>query len=202
LGHDTATRRTNFHTSPHQLCSRAGSRASVVQRLRRAGHSPDLAASQRTRLLRAGIVLLDEDLHRRTPRVVVAGAGEGRIGRAVAEELGAAVEVEIASELPRLLVPRRCVGHMEREERRLQVRFVLYGDEHMDEIVVTEDDECVVVYEIVCAAVAGTSRDGCECPWSVYLDLPLGDRVVIDGATGSPVPYKNIWADMASSENP
>jgi len=30
----------------------------------------------------------------------------------------------------------------------------------------------------------------------VYLDRPLGDRVVIDGVTGSPVPYKNIYAEL------
>ena len=48
----------------------------------------------------------------------------------------------------------------------------------------------------MCTSVAGTSRDAYEGPWHVYLDRPLGDRVVIDGVTGSPVPYKNIYAEL------
>jgi len=108
------------------------------------------------------------------------------------DELGAAVSVDIAGELPRRHVPRPCVGHMEREERRLQLRFVPRGDEHVDEIVVAEDDDCVVVYGIVCTPAAGSRRR----PVAVHLDRPLGDRVVIDGVTGSPVPYKNIYAEL------
>jgi hypothetical protein len=127
----------------------------------------------------------------------IAGAGEERVRVAITDELGAGVDMEIAGELPRQHMPRRCVGHMEREERRLQLRFVLRGDEHVDDIVVAEDDACVVVYGIVCTSVAGTARDACEGPWHVYLDRPLGDRMVIDGVTGSPVPYKNVSAGLA-----
>jgi hypothetical protein len=90
---------------------------------------------------------------------VVAGAGEERVELAIADELGTAVDVEIAGELPRRHVPRPCVGQMEREERRLQLRFILRGDEHVDDIVVAEDDQSVVVYGIVCTLVAGTDRD-------------------------------------------
>ena len=86
---------------------------------------------------------------------------------------------------------------MEREERRLQLRFVLHGDEHVDDIVIAEDDACVVVYGIVCTTVAGTARDAYEGPWHVYLDRPLGDRMVIDGVTGSPVRFKNVFAELA-----
>jgi hypothetical protein len=85
---------------------------------------------------------------------------------------------------------------MAREEGRLQLRFVLRDDEHLDDIVVAEDDECVVVYGIVCASVAGSGGDAYEGPWHVHLDRPLGDRGVIDGVTGSPVPYKNVFADL------
>lgn len=168
------------------------------------GNSRDIAASQRTGLLRAGIVLLEDQIGATKPSVVVAGAGEERVRLAIADELGAGVDVEIAGLLPRRLVPRRCVGHMEREERRLQVRFVLSGDEHVDDIVVAEDDACVVVFGIVCTSVAGTSGDAYEGPWHVYLDRPLGDRTVIDGVAGSPVPYKNVFAELArdSGEGP
>jgi hypothetical protein len=160
-------------------------------------NSPDIAASQRTRLLRAGIVLLEDHVDGAKQSVVVAGAGDERVRLAIMDELGAGIDVEIAGELPRQLMPRRCVGHMEREERRLQVRFVLRGDEHVDDIVVAEDDACVIVYGIVCTSVAGTGRDAYEGPWHVYLDRPLGDRMVIDGVTGSPVPYKNVFAALA-----
>ena len=160
-------------------------------------NSPDIAASQRTRLLGAGIVLLEAHLDGAKPSVVVAGAGEERVRLAIMDDLGAGVAVEIAGELPRRLIPRRCVGHMEREERRLQLRFVLRGDEHVDDIVVAEDDASVVVYGIVCASVAGTRGDAYEGPWHVYLERPLGDRVVIDAVTGSPVPYKNVFAALA-----
>jgi hypothetical protein len=71
------------------------------------------------------------------------------------------------------------------------------GDEHVDDIVVAEDDACVVVYGIVCTSVAGSGRDAYEGPWRVYLERPLGDRMVIDGVTGSPVPYKNVFAELA-----
>jgi hypothetical protein len=85
---------------------------------------------------------------------------------------------------------------MEREARRLQLRFVLCGDEHVDDIVLAEDDESVVVYGIVCTSVAGTNGRAWEGPWHVYLGQPLGDRAVIDGVTGSPVPYRNIYAEL------
>jgi hypothetical protein len=38
--------------------------------------------------------------------------------------------------LPRCIWTRRYVGYMENEPGRLQLRFVLSGDEHVDEIVV------------------------------------------------------------------
>ncbi len=160
-------------------------------------NSPDIAAKQRPRLLRAGIVLLENDLDGAKPSVLVAGAGEERVRLAVVDDLGEGIDVEIAGELPRRHVPRPCAGFMEREERRLQLRFVLCGDEHVDDIVIAEDDACVVVYGIVCTSVAGTGRDAYEGPWHVHLDRPLGDRVVIDAGTGSPVPYKNVFAEPA-----
>jgi hypothetical protein len=76
------------------------------------------------------------------------------------------------------------------------LRFVLRGDEHVDDIVVAEDNESVVIYATVCASVAGMDGQAWEGAWHVYLGQPLADRVVIDGVTGSPVPYKNIFAEL------
>jgi hypothetical protein len=63
-------------------------------------------------------------------------------------------------------VRRRCVGHMEREPGRLQLRYVLRGDDEM----------------------------------YVYLDRPLGDRTVVDGVGGQPVPYVNVYAQLSHDE--
>jgi hypothetical protein len=55
---------------------------------------------------------------------------------------------------------------------------------HIDEIVVAEDAESVVVLAIVCTpAMPGIGLHHDE-PHRVWLAEPLGDRQVIDGATG------------------
>jgi hypothetical protein len=161
-------------------------------------NSPDIPDEQRTGLLRAGVIVLESDLDGRLPRVVVTGTGRERVERVVAEEFGTGVDVEIVGALPRSLLPRRCVGHMEREAGRLQLRFVLRGDEHVDDIVLAEDDEAVVVFATVCTSAARVEGDAWEGPWHVYLDRPLGDRLVIDGVTGKPVPYTNVLAQLRS----
>ena len=70
------------------------------------------------------------------------------------------------------------------------------GDEHIDDIEVAEDDDCVVVLGTVCTAVMGEDGDAVECPYHNYLERPLGDRVVIDGFGGEPVPFKNVYAEI------
>ena len=73
--------------------------------------------------------------------------------------------------LHRRLVPRPCVGYMEREAGRLQVRYVLIGDdEHIGDIEVTEDDHTVVVSATMCTPLHPEGRDEMECPYHVYLD--------------------------------
>jgi hypothetical protein len=100
--------------------------------------------------------------------------------------------------LLRRLVPRPCVGHMEREEGRLQVRLVLWLDEHVDEIVVAEDATTVAVLATVCTPETSDDRDCCEVPCHVYLERPLGDRTVVDGVTGRDVPFKNVYETLGS----
>jgi hypothetical protein len=153
-----------------------------------------VGAMDRVALLRDGIVILKADMARRW--VGVAGAGETRVRELVARRLGGAVSVDVIGVLPRRLEPRRCVGHMEREPGRLQLRFVCSGDEHMDDILVAEDERTVVVFATVCTSVRGEPGPRCEGPFHVYLEHPLGDRAVIDGVTGEPVPFKNIWAEL------
>jgi hypothetical protein len=152
--------------------------------------------ADRAALLREGIVVLEEDASRGCRRLGVTGIGAERVREAVAQRLGGAVEVDVLGELPRCIRPRRCVGYMEREPGRLQLRFVLSGDEHVDEIVVAEDSDAVVVLATVCTPVAGDRGERWEGPWHVYLDRPLGDRAVIDGRDGSAVPYYNVYESL------
>lgn len=148
--------------------------------------------AERVELLRHGIVVVEAEAQ----RVAVTGAGVERVHDVAARVLGEDVELEVLGETPRLIRPLRCRGHMEREARRLQVRFELRGDEHVDDIVVAEDERTVVVFGTVCTAAVGEEGDRCEVPCHVYLRAPLGDRTVIDGATGQVVPYKNIYAEL------
>jgi hypothetical protein len=118
----------------------------------------------------------------------------------VRAEFGQEIEVDVAGELPRWHRPLWCVGQMEREPGRLQLRFVLSGDEHVDDIVVVEDDESVVVLATVCASTAGPSGDALGVPCHVYLDRPLGGRVVIDGHRDEPVPYVNVYEEIRQEQ--
>jgi hypothetical protein len=153
-------------------------------------------AADRAALLREGIVVLEENSTRGRRRVCVTGIGAERVWEAVARRLGREAEVEILGELPRCIRPRRCVGYLEREPGRLQLRFVLAGEEHVDEILVAEDDEAVVVLATVCTAVGGDGGERWEGPWHVYLDRPLGNREVIDGCNGAAVPYRNVYETL------
>jgi hypothetical protein len=151
-----------------------------------------VGATERVELLRHGIVVVEED----ATYVAVTGAGLARVHEIAERILGEGVTVEVWGGTPREIRPNRCRGHMEREEGRLQVRYALRGDEHVDDIVVAEDERTVVVFGTVCTAVAGEHGEGCEAPCHVYLNSPLGDRTVVDGTTGEVVPYKNVWAEL------
>jgi hypothetical protein len=154
----------------------------------------ELVATQRVALLREGIVVLEAD---GAPlRLVVAGAGEDRVHEVVRRLLGDTVVVDVFGHLPRRLETRRCVGHMEREPGRLQLRLEFRSDEHVDEIVVAEDESFVVVLATVCTSVSGDPTPEYEGPAHVYLKQPLGGRAVIDGTTGEAVPYKNVYATL------
>jgi hypothetical protein len=165
-----------------------------------ADNSPRIAAKQRTALLRHGVVVLESELDVPRPRIVVTGAGDERVQNVVALQLGADVEVEVWGDLPRELRSLRCVGYMEREAGRLQLRFVLRGDEHVDDIVVAEDDAEVVVFATVCTAVVGEAGRAWEGPWHVYLGRPLGNRTVVDGSSGAKVPYVNVYDRLRGHE--
>ena len=150
---------------------------------------------QRVELLRHGIVVVGSD-----SRVDLTGAGEDRVFEIARRVLGAGVDMDVLGETPRRIVPRRIHGHMEREEGRLQLRIAIRGDEHVDDIVVAEDERFVVAFATVCTAVVGEQGEIRDVPFHAYLDVPLGDRTVIDGSTGAAVPYRNVWAEIEAEE--
>lgn len=158
----------------------------------------ELTPRDRTALLQHGIVVLDTFSSGGRTQLDVAGDGEDRVRDVVGRLLGEDVLVDVVDALPRRLRPLRCVGHMEREPGRLQLRFVIDGDDHVDDITVAEDDATVVVFGTVCTAALPRHGDRCEVPCHVYLAGPLGDRAVIDGTTGEDVPFKDVYAEIAA----
>lgn len=151
----------------------------------------------RVALLREGIVVVEAEIVKGRLRVEVTGGGVERVVATVKRRLGDETDVEVLGDLPRRLVPRPCVGHMEREAGRLQLRYVLWRDEHVDEILVAEDATTVAVLATVCTPETG-DLESCEIPYSVYLEGPLGGRAVVDGVTGRVVPYKNVYATLGA----
>ena len=69
------------------------------------------------------------------------------------------------------------------------------------DIEIEESDTAVVVSATVCSPPEGDRSELCEIPFHVYLDRPLGQRVVLDGNWGRTVPYKNIYASLAADMN-
>jgi hypothetical protein len=98
---------------------------------------------------------------------------------------------------PRRLAPRSFMAHREREPGRLQLRLVLARDEHVDDIVVEEEDDCVIAFASVCSPTTGAHPEQMESPFHVYLDQPLGERKVIDALSGRELPYRNVLAELA-----
>ena len=146
------------------------------------------------------VLSVEERAGRRT--VNIAGRDQECATPMVTAQLGNDVDVMGWGYGRRMLRPRRCVGYMEREPGRLQLRYVTCGDEHIDYIEVAEDDDSVVVLGTVCTSVMGEDGDAVECPYHKYLERPLGERTVIDGFGGEPVPFKNVYAEMEAAGAP
>jgi hypothetical protein len=103
--------------------------------------------------------------------------------------------VVVVGETPRHVVARPLAGCREREPGRLQLRVVHHPDEHVDDIILAEDDELVAVLGLVCIPAAGSaSSELWDVPVNVHLERPLGDRAVVDGCTGERLPLvRSAW---------
>jgi hypothetical protein len=155
-----------------------------------------ISAQDRTALLRQGIAVLDAEIADGRLTLEVSGAPDDRVRAAVVARFGSDANVTVVDDLPRRLYARTCVGHMEREPGRLQLRYVLWPGEHIGDILVVEDDRTVVVLGMICVPAAHEPGEPCEVPTHVYLDRPLGYRTVYDGCGGEAVHYKNVWVEI------
>ncbi len=155
----------------------------------------EISERDRAALLKEGVVVLSVEERAGRTTVNIAGRDQECATPMVTAQLGRDVDVMGWGYGRRMLRPRRCVGYMEREPGRLQLRYVTCGDEHIDYIEVAEDDDCVVVLGTVCTAVMGEDGEAVECrttsTWSA-----ARRAVVIDGFAGEPVPFKNVYAEM------
>jgi len=78
-----------------------------------------------------------------------------------------------------------------------RLRYAMQDEEHLHEIVVAETDDQVIVFGMICAPVDLPAPGHLvESPYHVYLDQPLGERVVIDAVSERPIPYFNVYDGM------
>src|SRR5689334_15712415 len=128
----------------------------------------NISDEDRVALMRESIHVLSTERHRGRLNVYVASPDEERARDAVRACLGAAVDVWVCGDVPRVVRPQPCVGYMEREAGRLQLRYVNREDQHMDHIFVAEDDETVVVFGMSCVSPLEPSGDEVDSPYHEY----------------------------------
>ena len=153
----------------------------------------DVSPQDRVTLLKEGIAVLSVESDEGGTHVSVAGRDDRRVRTRVGELLGEEANVWVVGDTPRQLRPRRCAGYCESDPGVLHLRYVVQGAQHVDDIVVAEDDETVVVFGTVCTSVVGEGGEPIDCPAYVALDRPLDERTVIDGVSGQAVPYRNVY---------
>lgn len=91
---------------------------------------------------------------------------------------------------------RACVGHMEREPGRLQLRVDLYPDEGVCTVLFEEDERAVTVLIVVCGE-PDFRRDPVNCPVHIHLGQPLGERDVLDIVMNRRrVPHRNVYREL------
>ena len=83
-----------------------------------------------------------------------------------------------------------CLAYREREPGRLQLRVEMSLDEGICDAIAEECDDRVFVRVMMCYDPNEPREDDTlmNCPVHVYLEQPLGDRKVIDAATGDELP--------------
>src|SRR3954469_2182327 len=155
--------------------------------------TPEVEAARAT-LLRRGIAVLFQETTPKWGSVLYVSSVRPEWAERAMAELLPGVEFEWRGETPRELRPRAIHRCCEREPGRLQLRVVVGSEEHVDEILVAEDDHIVAVLVTVCMPVAGPLGEQCDVPCHVYLDRPLGTRKVIDAVRGEELEFLDLDA--------
>lgn len=155
-----------------------------------------ITTADRIALMRSGIVVVDSEMDGGRRRLTITGLPHDAMERAASIVAGDDVDIDLIGDTPRFISPIRCLGHMEREPGRLQLRYAVGPEQHIDEILVLEDEASVVVYATACYPTTFELGELCDCPHHVYLDAPLAGRAVFDGAYGCDVPFRNVYADL------
>src|SRR5262245_3982155 len=129
-----------------------------------------VSAQDRTALFRRGITVVSAVREDGKLRLEVTGGDDERVIGEIRGRCGEDTQVEVRDAYPRQLCVTRCSGYMEREPKRLQLRWVVWPNETIADIVVVEDDESVVVLGLKSVSFERTEDDPYECPTHVYLD--------------------------------
>lgn len=100
--------------------------------------------------------------------------------------------------------PSPCLGYYESEPGRLQVRFLARDDEGVCDILVEESAAQVILRLFLCRGVEPSGYFGmAEEHEHVYLEEPLGDRVVLDFETAEPMAlYVPTWWNNRQTKAP
>lgn len=157
--------------------------------------SPEVEAV-RAELLARGVVALDDEETKKGDKFLCVAAPRYEHAQAVvAAVLGDEWEVHWVGPTPREIVPRELVDWSDRGMGGMKLGIVLYAEEHIDEVLLAEDDHKVVVRAFVCSPAQPADGQVRAEVAKVYASREIGDRLVLDGLTGVILPDVTIRLD-------
>lgn len=146
--------------------------------------SPEVLAVH-AELLARGVVALGESRPRKGPKILfVASALPEWAEAAVPDLLDDSWEIDWLGETPRRIVPRRILEYGDRGMGGLKVTLVLQDEEHVDEVLIAEDDDKIVLAAFVCSPALPTGGPSAVEAIKKYAARDLAGRPVIDRFTG------------------
>lgn len=160
--------------------------------------SDDVRAVQ-ARLLRRGVAVLSDETFRGQRTVELSSYVEEWAYEA-ARELLPGVDVAWVAQTPREIKPARSVSWRDKGENHIRVWIEVGPGEHVDDVLAAEDDESVVVLAYTCTPAAGAFGMPHHEPAGIYLERPVGDRVVVDGFSHDPIPDEDSLPSRSPEE--
>jgi hypothetical protein len=140
--------------------------------------SPAVEAA-RAELLRRGIVVVREREEAGEPVVEVTCADPEWPESAIPELLPGFTHTYLGR-MPREIYPTPCLSWRPKGEREIRLWARVHEDEHLDEVVVAEDERQVLVEVFVCTPTGGSDKREHAEPVRIELRDPIGDREVVD----------------------